>query len=274
MFVPSSLTERQDTALHNPGASSQVGLTAVNDPGPSPSNTINTSDALIDEQNIDTHLGHVTPQKKLSVTPADLLPLPKVIPKKKKQGVRRRGKTAIITASPYLNELKEKQAMASTPPNRNTVKRKLSETVSSKSIKTRKRNTSNSSDSELSNIELCQDSSDNNSNFIGSPDSDNVIVSEPFTLSQSKILVDDFVLVPMTDQKTGIEKTFVAQVTKIAMENETDVLYHVKFMRNYRQHLDIFVFPDIDDTSEIYKGDIAGVLKSFMKLRYGKIKFY
>ncbi|KAK4886623.1 hypothetical protein RN001_002894 [Aquatica leii] len=64
--------------------------------------------------------------------------------------------------------------MASTPPNRNTVKRKLSETVSSKSIKTRKRNTSNSSDSELSNIELCQDSSDNNSNFIGSPDSDNV----------------------------------------------------------------------------------------------------
>ncbi|KAK4886859.1 hypothetical protein RN001_003130 [Aquatica leii] len=68
----------------------------------------------------------------------------------------------------------EKQAMASTPPNRNTVKRKLSETVSSKSIKTRKRNTSNSSDSELSNIELCQDSSDNNSNFIGSPDSDNV----------------------------------------------------------------------------------------------------
>ncbi|KAK4879320.1 hypothetical protein RN001_007466 [Aquatica leii] len=152
--------------------------------------------------------------------------------------------------------------MASTPPNRNTVKRKLSETVSSKSIKTRKRNTSNSSDSELSNIELYQDSSDNNSNFIGSPDSDNVDdVSEPFTLSQSKILVNDFVLVPMTDQKTGIEKTFVAQVTKIAMENETDVLYHVKFMRNYRQHLDIFVFPDIDDTSEIYKGDIAEQFK-------------
>ncbi|KAF5304131.1 hypothetical protein FQA39_LY01916 [Lamprigera yunnana] len=182
MFVPSSLTERQDTAVDNPGASSQVGFTAVNNPGPSPSTTIKTSDALIDEQNIDTHLSHVTPQKKLTVTPANLLPLPKVIPQGKKN--------------------KEKQTMASTPSNRNTMKRKLSETTSLKSIKTRKRNTSNSSDSELSNIELCQNSSDNNSNFIGSPDSDNVDdANEPLTLFQSEILVYNFVLVPMTDQK-------------------------------------------------------------------------
>ncbi|KAF5278448.1 hypothetical protein FQA39_LY05937 [Lamprigera yunnana] len=151
MFVLSSLTERQDTAIDNPGASSQVGLTTVNNPGPSSSTTIKTSDTLIDEQNIDTHLGHVTLQKKLTIKPADLLPLPKL-------------------------------------------------TI--------------------------------------------------FCWCQGQI------------KKTGIEKTFIAQVSKIATENETDVLYYVKFMRNYRQHLDIFVFPDIDDTSKIYKVDIAGPKKS------------
>lgn len=77
----------------------------------------------------------------------------------------------------------------------------------------------------------------------------------------------------MTAEKTGTEKTFIAQVIKIRTENET-AMYNVKFMRNYRQHPDIFVFPDIDDTSEIYKTEIAGVLKNFIKLRYGKVKFY
>ena len=42
----------------------------------------------------------------LIISPKEILPPPKVIPKKSVSGTQRRDKTAVITSSPYLAELK------------------------------------------------------------------------------------------------------------------------------------------------------------------------
>lgn len=49
------------------------------------------------------------------ISPKDIIPIPKVIPKQIAKGPRRKGKSAIITSSPYLEELKEVKRNSQNP---------------------------------------------------------------------------------------------------------------------------------------------------------------
>ncbi|KAF5306545.1 hypothetical protein FQA39_LY08867 [Lamprigera yunnana] len=96
-----------------------------------------------------------------------------------------------------------------------------------------------------------------------------------FTLDQREICLNDFVSVSLKEIKKQVLKEFLGQIIGVVEEesNDSEVAYKVKFMRNYRQHADIFVFPEVDDVSIIYTKEITGVLSKFNILRHGKILF-
>ncbi|KAF5271109.1 hypothetical protein FQA39_LY08247 [Lamprigera yunnana] len=70
-----------------------------------------------------------------------------------------------------------------------------------------------------------------------------------FTLDQKEICLNDFVSVSLKEIKKQVLKEFVGQIIGVVEEesNDSEVAYKVKFMRNYSQHTDIFVFPEVDD---------------------------
>ncbi|KAF5297511.1 hypothetical protein FQA39_LY19261 [Lamprigera yunnana] len=97
-----------------------------------------------------------------------------------------------------------------------------------------------------------------------------------FTLDQKEICLNDFVIVSLKEIKKQVLKEFVGQIIGVVEEesNDSEVAYKVEFMRNYRQHADTFVFPEVDDVSIIYTKEITGVLSKFNILRHGKVLFH
>ncbi|KAF5275646.1 hypothetical protein FQA39_LY06758 [Lamprigera yunnana] len=63
-----------------------------------------------------------------------------------------------------------------------------------------------------------------------------------FTLDQKEICLNDFVSVSLKEIKKQVLNEFVGQIIGVVEEesNDSEVAYKVKFMRNYRQHTDIF----------------------------------
>lgn len=219
------------------------------------------------------------------ISPQEILPLPKVVPKQSSRGQRKRGKTAVITSSPYINELKDSQTPCRVKSPKKVKKDLFSkkasvfckdtktDTRSALSKKTFKQVSSSSSESYDSD-DICEDTSDN-SDFIGGESSDSGKSESKFTLTQKEICLNDFVSVLLKEEKKQVIKEFVGQVVRVVEEEESELgtAYEVKFMRNYRQHTDIFIFPEADDISIIYKSEITGVLSKFTILRHGKVLF-
>lgn len=211
------------------------------------------------------------------ISPQNILPIPKVTPKQTTKGPRRKGKTAIITSSPYLEELKESKRKQEKPNPKQIkkIKRNLDIDLPVKTSKKLKRNDVELSDSEESNdIQenmICQDESDN-SNFIDHSDDEIIQSEKKLSLVDKEIEVNEFVLVALQDEKTKNIKKYAAQVIDIRPQEQINS-YTVKFMRNYRGHNDIFVFPEVEDQSVIFRTEIEGVLYKMDILRYGKIKF-
>lgn len=208
------------------------------------------------------------------VSPEQILPLPKVIPKQVNRGTRRKGKTAVITSSPYFQELKElKRPQVTTTEQAKQAKRKL--VPSAKVPKLPKRKVAKLSESEDSDdVEeqvVYEDESDN-SDFVNHSDEETLTQEKSFSLVKGEIRMNDFVLVTLREEKTQANKKYVAQIIDIHPQ-EQEGSYTAKFMRNYRGHDDIFVFPEAEDQSLIYNSEILGVLQNFSTLRYGKVKF-
>ncbi|KAF5294435.1 hypothetical protein FQA39_LY13420 [Lamprigera yunnana] len=164
------------------------------------------------------------------------------------------GKTVIGTSSPYMKELKDCQTQLCVKPPKQVKKDLFAEVptssknctqnrkLSSKSVKKDARSSSSES---YDSDDICQ----------GSDISD-------FICDEGDKLFED------SERKLG-------QIVGVVEEesNDSEVAYRVKFMRNYRQHADIFVFPEVDDVSIIYTKEITGVLSKFNILRHGKILF-
>lgn len=276
-FAPAELTER---------TAPDSNIT----PGPPISNINYRGDASTPSTSIDAATPSTSTQPQTPpgasssfISPKEILPLPKVVPKQSTRGCRKRGKTAIITSSPYMNELINCRTPSRSP---KVVKRDLfsddttksttknvGKKVSPFSSKKMYQNTSSSSESYDSD-DLCQNSSDN-SDLEGGSDLSTENSGTKFTLVQREIAQNDFVCVELKDIKTQVPKEFVGQIVRVNKEgaNELEMTYEVKFMRNYRQHADIFTFPDVDDISVVYKKEIRGVLTKFNVLRHGKIVF-
>lgn len=216
-----------------------------------------------------------TPEK-LYYSPAELLPIPQISQVRKVK--RKGGKTTIITASPYLQELKLQQSAkkSCTFKKKTQVKRKICDASPSKPAAKTKRPTKDCSDdsdesSSFDEKQLCKDSSSDLSEFSDNSEDALIQETETFTISQEHLHENDFVLVELKDTKRNNSKDFVGQILKIAKSEDEPLL--VKFMRNYRIHKNIFIFPNVDDTSEVFKSEIKGKLTVFKHLRYGKIQF-
>lgn len=95
-----------------------------------------------------------------------------------------------------------------------------------------------------------------------------------FTLIQKNIENDDFVVVTLTEIRKGTGKKFVEKIKGQCLENiYEEEAYDITYLRNYRNHQDLFVFLEIPDDSVILKNDIIGDLINFSSLHHGIIKF-
>ncbi|KAG5868146.1 hypothetical protein JTB14_023857 [Gonioctena quinquepunctata] len=112
--------------------------------------------------------------------------------------------------------------------------------------------------------QLCEDSSDTET-FSDEGNFENEIIQKLSAEPTKNICLDDYVLVQLTNEKAT--KEFVGQIIDISKNG-----YDVKFMRQYRENWNIFVFPEVNDISVITGTEIIGKLRS-RKLRYGKVQF-
>lgn len=129
-----------------------------------------------------------------------------------------------------------------------------------------------SSDTDISEpTNLCEDESEN-SDYIGSESDKSSNEDSPlFTLSHEVPKASDFILVGLQEEK---KKTVIEYVGQIIDINQDEKTYDVKYLRNYREHKDIFTFPEVDDQSLVYSSEVIGVLKNFTAMRHGKLRFF
>lgn len=84
----------------------------------------------------------------------------------------------------------------------------------------------------------------------------------------------DFLKVKLKDSKTNKEKCYASQVSVVmANHNNTARTVEVKFLKYYRNHKDIFVWPDIEERSVVYPHEVMSKLPQPSVLRYGRLKF-
>lgn len=202
-------------------------------------------------------------------SPQDIMPLPQAGPRKTKR--RRLGKTMILTATPNFEELKTKSAdkIIISKENVTRVKRNLGGNKGSKGKKRSKKESSDTEES-IKEVDLSAESSSNDN-----PDSDDESYpskKEFFIekINDEDVKVEDFLYVELTTEKHNIKKEFVAQVIS-AERGEEHMSITVRFLRQYRQTRNIFVFPEVPDESELFEGEIRGKLTT-KKLRHGKIE--
>ncbi|KAF5288094.1 hypothetical protein FQA39_LY15519 [Lamprigera yunnana] len=313
-FAPAELTEREIPTNSITAASSESIELVEDTPTLSTSARIDTpppstsacilKDALVGLQAPSTiSSGNL-------ISPKEILPLPKVVPKQSVRGSRKRGKTVIVTSSPYMKELKDCQTQRCVKPPKQVKKDLFAEVptssknctqnrkLSSKSVKKDARSSSSES------IELVEDTPTlSTSARIDTPppstsacilkdalvglqapstiSSGNLISPKEilplpkvvpkqsvrgdelfedsetkFTLDQKENCLNDFVSVSLKEIKKQVLKEFVGQIIGVVEKesNDSEVAYKVKFMRNYRQYADIFVFPEVDDKIPVSAG--------------------
>lgn len=224
----------------------------------------------------------------VGVSPADIIPIPHVNPTGGPRANRRRGKTVILTNSPYFNELKQAKAATQNKSTKRKAPKCLFPGNKSSKKKVRKavieaETLSDDSDLNLDENLLVSDTSD-------SPDSENDdqedSLTEPKDLSPEKVNIDsivkgDYLLVELGTSGRQQKKRFVCQFLDSGRSSPdsastsdcTGFGLHVKFMRPYRDSKDTYVWPEIEDWSIVYPNEILGKLKCVNKLRYGKLQF-
>ncbi|KAB0799328.1 hypothetical protein PPYR_07208 [Photinus pyralis] len=210
------------------------------------------------------------------LAPEEILPIPKADVQLKQRTNRNRGKTMILTSTPNMEEIKEKHSTPKIPTK--AVKRKISSSpkINNCPVKRKQENKNTEKkvfvESDLSGSNETISYADSSE----SPDAENeseLSFEEDRPLHYSTVSVadihpNDYVLIDLQDEAKKTKKRFVAQVM-CAKKNRINV----KFMREYRQSKNIYVFPAIPDESEVFLNEIIGRLHSYELLRYGKIKF-
>lgn len=94
-------------------------------------------------------------------------------------------------------------------------------------------------------------------------------------ISMNEIKEGDFLLIKLTSgiSKQNIPKLFIAQTISNEKNDVNLNIINVRFLRQYRQTRDIFVFPEVADESIVYDTEIMGKVKT-KTLRHGKIQIF
>lgn len=70
-----------------------------------------------------------------------------------------------------------------------------------------------------------------------------------FTFSDETPKINDFISVGLKDEKKKTVIQYVGQIIDVIQDRKT---YDVNYLRNYRDHTDIFTFSELDDESLVY----------------------
>lgn len=201
-------------------------------------NVSNTDATLVPNTSIQTRIfcGQSTLEKQ-TVFPETILPYPKATKEPVKMfNKRKRKTTTILTATPEITRLEEEEKLKKIKlkPKMKAVKKDISKEMAGGYKKTKKRDLSESSDSDA-NVVLA-DSDDDVSYFeVEQPD--------PVILNIADVAEDSFVLVKFATKKTL--KYYVGKVVEIHT-GQFEVT--VNFLR---KHGNNYIFPTVEDQSTI-----------------------
>lgn len=163
----------------------------------------------------------------------------------------------MVTSSPYIKKLREEKEKAVKPIPRKRL------------FATKKKNTKPDSSSSDSDVEetLCQGSDDSPQDEAVSSDEE---VRKGFDLQKcTSYNVEDYVYIELACENNRSKKQYAAQIEKVD-NNELEV----KFMRNYRRHQNIFVFPQVEKCASVIVENVLGKFKKHRVLRHGQLQFF
>lgn len=204
----------------------------------SQSSVSNTDATLVPNISIQTttFCGNSTPEKQ-TILPDMILPYPKAAKEPMKVfNKRKRKTTTILTATPEINRLEEEEKLKKIKlkPKAKAVKKDICKEAAGRYKKTKKRDLSESSDSDT-NVVLA-DSDDDVSYF-------ELEQLDPVILDIADVVENSFVLVKFATKKTL--KYYIGQVVEIH-SGQFEVT--VNFLRKQGNN---FIFPTIEDQSTI-----------------------
>lgn len=224
LFAPSELTERG-----NPNNTKAIAPTTPDHQTPTWSdqkqNTLSIKSKHSDVNKDNEYLYYSGSQ--MLVSPKNIIPIPKVATNQtRNKGPRRKSKTAVITSSPYLAELKELkrcQEKNIKPKQIKQIKRQLVDVDTLQKKKKMKTKLVESSDTEECNefdeSNICEDESDN-SDFCGQSDDEDLDSEDIFNVINTQTMANHYVLVKLEDKKSKIFKNYVGQVVDVNPKRE------------------------------------------------------
>ncbi|XP_050500880.1 uncharacterized protein LOC126880855 [Diabrotica virgifera virgifera] len=80
-------------------------------------------------------------------------------------------------------------------------------------------------------------------------------IDREFTLIQKNIEKDEYVVVTLTEIRKGTVMKFVGKIKEQCLEDIHEEAYDITYLRNYRNHQDSFVFPDIPDDNSFWRNE-------------------
>lgn len=179
------------------------------------------------------------------VSPECIRPYPKALPRKRKQGGRKPGRTRILTDTPEKKEIEEALKVKEDKIKKAQVKRNLSG-YEKRPVKKQKIVVPEStSESEENVSDVCEESDD-------SPFSEEEIEDDQNDRNFNK---NDFVIVKFSTETTNATINYIGLIIKKAFRN-----YTVKFLRRHGVS-NKFCFPLIDDIQDVVEDDIVRKIK-------------
>ena len=204
--------------------------------------------------NNDDGVGHLS--LSIPVRPEDISPFPKAGPRKRK-GARKKGKSLILTDTPVKEQLREaeearkqKKGKANKKAGRKPKRLKLNFEDGKKNM--------GGSDSENEEEEWVASDHDDASDYDEREEQQMEDLELP---GAGDLNPDDFVLVKFNTGKTQV--LYAGQIQRIYAgedEDEVDSSFDVKFLRRKTPKTFTFVFPAVDDISDVLYEDIIGKL--------------
>jgi hypothetical protein len=146
-----------------------------------------------------------------------LLPLPKVVPQQPIKHNRKRGKTAIITSSPYMNELKNCQTPRHVKPPKQVKKYLFNDEAATKSNLKKKRKASSKSVKKKATASSSSSESYDSDDICQEKDYSNVICEN--NESFEEICLNYFVIASLKEVRTQVTKEFVNRNKRILLSN-------------------------------------------------------
>jgi len=185
-----------------------------------------------------------TDKRTITVTPEEISPFPKAPPRKTKGG-RKKAKTRVLTDTPVKEEIRaavEKKKR----------KKEVGTMARGKKLKLQTEDVdvgSSTSNDEEDETFCDNDSSDYDE--VGQNQLDDIELPDPTVLNPN-----DFVLIKFVTNKTKV--IYIGQI-----QNRIDeTTFEVKYLRREKPNSFTFIFPSVDDISDISFEDVAGKLPS------------